>query len=74
MAYTLDTTFGELLADPRAKAVMDQYLPGVSSNPMIDMVKSSSLRALISMPQVAMLGITQEKVQAILDEVNKRVA
>ena len=74
MAYTLDTTFGELLSDPRAKAVMDQYLPGVSSNPMIDMVKSSSLRALISMPQVAMLGITQEKVQAILDEVNKRVA
>ena len=74
MAYTLDTTFGELLADPRAKAVMDQYLPGVSSNPMIDMVKGSSLRALISMPQVAMLGITQEKVQAILDEVNKRVA
>ena len=46
MAYTLDTTLGDLLKDPQAKAVMDQYLPGVSSNPMIEMAKGMSLETV----------------------------
>lgn len=72
-AYTLDTTLGELLADPRAVQVMDQYVPGVSANPMLAMVKGASLRQLVSMPQAAQLGFTQDKAQQIIDEVNKRV-
>jgi hypothetical protein len=71
MTFTLDTTLSELLDDPRAKTVLDKYIPGVSSNPMIGMVKGTTLRAIVSMPQVAQMGITQEKVQSVLDEVNK---
>jgi len=37
MAVTLDTTLGQILDDPQAKAVLDQYLPGVSANPMVGM-------------------------------------
>jgi hypothetical protein len=72
-AYTLDTTLGQILADPKAKAVLDQHVPGISSNPMLTMVSGVSLRSLIAMPQAAQMGFTQDKVQAILDDINKMV-
>ena len=53
MAFTLDTTLGTLLDDPQAKAVIDQYLPGVSANPMIAMAKGFTLNMLLAMPQAA---------------------
>ena len=73
MAFTLDTTVGELLDNPQAKAVLDKQLPGVSSNPMIAMVRGMSLNMLLAMPQAAQLGITKDKAEAILAEVNKQV-
>jgi hypothetical protein len=73
MAYTLDTTLGALLDDPKAKAVVDKYLPGVASNPMVAMVKGLSLRALVAMPQVAQTGVTEQKVQDVLNEINKLI-
>ena len=73
MQFTLDTTLGELLANPQAKAVLDQHLPGVSTNPMIAMVQGMSINSLLAMPQAAQFGITKEKVEAILAEVNKLV-
>lgn len=74
MAFTLDTTLGEILAEPQAKAVLDQYLPGVSSNPMIEMAKGLSLRMVLAMPQAAQFGLTEAKAEEILAEINKRVA
>ena len=73
MAVTLDTTLGALIDDPKAKAVLDQYLPGVSSNPMVGMVRGMSLNMILSMPQAAQLGLTKEKMEAVLAEVNKRI-
>lgn len=74
MAFTLDTTLGAILDEPRAKAVLDQYLPGVSNNPMLAMVKGMTLNSLLAMPQAAQMGITREKVEGILAEINKRIA
>jgi hypothetical protein len=73
MKFTLDSTLGDLLDHPQAKAVIDQHLPGVSTNPMVAMVRGVSLKMLLSLPQATQLGITQEKVEGILAEVNKRV-
>jgi hypothetical protein len=73
MAITLDTTLGTLLDDPQAKAVLDQYLPGISSNPVAAMAKGMTLRMILSMPQAAQLGLTKEKVEEILAEVNKKL-
>jgi hypothetical protein len=73
MAFTLDTTLGAILDDPQAKAVLDQYVPGASANPMIQMVRGATLRALVSMPQAAQLGFTEAKAQQVLDEINKQV-
>jgi hypothetical protein len=74
MKFTLDTTLGEILDNPQAKAVLDQYLPGVADNPMVGMVKGLTLNNLLAMPQAAQLGITKDKVQKILDDVNARIA
>ena len=73
MTITLDSTLGMLLDDPQAKAVLDKYLPGVSSNPLAAMAQGMSLRMILSMPQAAQLGLTQEKAEEILAEVNKHL-
>jgi hypothetical protein len=73
MEFTLDTTLGEILDNPQAKAVLDQYLPGVSDNPMVAMAKGMSLNTIISMPQAAQLGLTKEKAEEILAEINKQI-
>ena len=73
MPFTRDTTIGELLDNPQAKAVLDKQMPGLADNPMIAMVKGMTLNMLLSMPQAAQLGITKEKVDAFLVELNKQV-
>ena len=73
MPFTRDTKIGELLDNPQAKAVLDKQMPGLADNPMIAMVKGMTLNMLLSMPQAAQLGITKEKVDAFLVEVNKQV-
>lgn len=41
-----DTDIGTLLDDPAAKAVLDKYIAGFSSNPQIDMARSMTLKAV----------------------------
>jgi hypothetical protein len=71
MAYTLNSTLGEILDNPKAKAVLDQQLPGVSTHPMVAMARGMSLNMILSMPQAAQLGLTKDKAEALLVEVNK---
>ncbi len=73
MTVTFDTTLGELIDNPKAKAVLDQYLLGVFANPMIAMVKGMTLKMILAMPQAAQLGLTKEKAEALLVEVNKQL-
>ena len=73
MKFTLDSTLGQLLDDPQAKAVLDQQLPGVSTHPLVGMAKGMSLNMILAMPQASQMGLTKEKVEAFLAEVNKRM-
>lgn len=73
MAYTRDTTLGELMDDPQAKTVLDKHLPGVADNPMVAMVRGMSLNSVLALPQAKQLGLTEEKADALLAEINKRV-
>jgi hypothetical protein len=73
MKYTLDTQLGTLLDDPQAKAIMDQYLPGVSANPMLAMARGFTINMILAMPQAAQLGLTKEKAEGLLAEVNKNL-
>ena len=56
MAYTMDTTLGELMKDPKVKPLIDQYLPGVADNPMVSMVDGMTLDAIVSNPMAAILA------------------
>lgn len=71
--FTLETKLGTLIDNPQAKAVIDKYLPGVTTNPMIAMVKGMTLKAILAMPQAKQLGLTKEKVEKVLAEINKVV-
>lgn len=71
MPYSLDSTVGEIIRDPRAREIMDKYAPGVSSNPMIGMAKNWTIKNILAMPQAKSAGLTIEKVQQVLDEINK---
>jgi hypothetical protein len=72
MAFTMDTTLGTLLDNPQAKAVLEQYVPGISTHPMVAMAIGMTLNMLLSMPQAAQLGLTKDKAEMILAEVNKQ--
>jgi len=67
----METTFGELMKDPKVKPLIDQYLPGVADNPMVSMVDGMTLDAIVSNPMAAQFGITEDKVEAILEQANK---
>jgi hypothetical protein len=72
MAYSLDTTVGELLKDTRAIEVLERHVPGVSTNPMIGMASGMTIKSLLAMPQAQQYGVTEEKVRTILEEINAR--
>lgn len=73
MKFTLESTLSQIIDNPQAKAVMEQYMPGVSTNPMLLMAKGMTLNQVLAMPQAAQFGITKDKVEMVLAEINKRL-
>jgi len=69
MSYTLQTTLGEILDDPAAKAVIAKYFPQIDEmGPMLAMVRGLSLEAVAKLPQA---NISQDSFKAIMDELSK---
>ena len=70
MAYTLETTVGDILKDPGAVKILEKYAPDVSKNPMLFLAKGMSLKTVVSMPQAREAGLTEEMVTKVLQEIN----
>jgi hypothetical protein len=70
MAYTLDTTVGEILKDTGAVKILEKHVPGISKNPMLGLAKGMALKSLLAMPQAKDAGITEEMVKKVLTEIN----
>lgn len=70
MAYTMDTTVGEILEDTGAVKVLEKHVPGISKNPMIGMAKGFSLKQILAMPQAKDAGLTEDMVKKVLAEIN----
>jgi len=68
MPFSADSKLGELLANEKAKAILEKYLPGMSTHPQLGMAKGFSLKMIASFPQA---GITPDKLKAIVDELSK---
>jgi hypothetical protein len=43
---TADSTMGELVGNPKAKDVLNKYIPEIVSNPQMEQAKGMSLRSL----------------------------
>lgn len=64
--FSLDTPIETLVADARAKAVLDADLPGVTSHPSYDMFKAMSLRAVQPMSDGKLTDEMLKKVETDL--------
>ena len=47
--YSLDTPLATIVADPAAKAILDKDMPGVTTHPMFEQVKTMSLNQVAPM-------------------------
>lgn len=72
MAYTLDTTVGEILDDTNAVEILEKYAPEVSKNPMLALARGMTLKSILAMPQAKQAGLTEEMVTKVLEEINAR--
>lgn len=50
-AFSVDTPIETLMADERAKAVVNKHLPGIDQHPAYDQFKAMSLKALAPFSQ-----------------------
>ncbi|TQJ30829.1 hypothetical protein [Microbacterium sp. SLBN-146] len=66
--YDLDrTTVGELLDDPRARAIIDELVPGMSDHPMVGFARG--------MPAASVLQMAGGRVDpATLEQLKSRIA
>lgn len=49
MALSIDSKIGELLDNPQAKAIIDQYLPDFSKSPQLAMARNFTLKMAAGM-------------------------
>jgi len=49
MAFSIESTLGELLDNPEASAVLDKHIPGISADPQIGMARGFALSMAASM-------------------------
>ncbi len=67
MAFTENSKLKELLANEEAVKILEKYLPGISTNPMISMANSFTLKQLSAIPQA---NIPEELVSVILSDLS----
>jgi hypothetical protein len=65
MAFTQSTLVKDVLADARARAVIEKHLPGATAHPLISDAMYMSIGEIASFPQA---GISRQKFQAIMDD------
>ena len=68
VALTIDSTLREILADEKGKAVLEKHLPGISTNPQVEMAKGMTLKQLAPLSQGM---ITNEMLSSIAEDLSK---
>jgi len=66
---TAETEIGTLLGDPAAKAILDKWIPGMTTDEQIDMARSMTLKAI----QQYSPDLITDKVLAGIDEDFKKL-
>jgi len=68
MAFTGDSTINDILANEKAKAVVEKHVPGFTTHPQLAMVTSMSLKAVALFPEA---NISSDKLAAIIEDLSK---
>jgi hypothetical protein len=67
--FSIDSKLGDIVKDPAAKAVLDEFVPGASTNPQIKMAFGMTLKAVAGFPQAKiskeLLAKIDEKLKAL---------
>lgn len=67
--FSLDTPVETLMADPKAKAVVDGAVPGIAAHPMYEQFKTMSFNQLAPMAPGQLTAETLAKLKTGLDAV-----
>jgi hypothetical protein len=68
MAVTINSPIKELLADPKAKAILEKLFPGFSNNPQLQMAMGMTLKQI----QPFSRGVlTDDKLKQVEEELKK---
>ncbi|HRW07894.1 MAG TPA: hypothetical protein P5121_22485 [Caldilineaceae bacterium] len=65
MAYTINSTVGQILSDPRAVEILERHIPGASTHPQRHEAWQMSLGEVASYPES---GLTRQKLEALLSD------
>jgi len=65
MAFSENSRIREILADERARAILDKHLPGASTHPQLDMAMDMTLKEISWYPEA---GLTPEMLKAIAED------
>jgi hypothetical protein len=68
MPFTIHSKVRDVLADERAKAVIERHLPGATSHPQLHLGLDMSLQELT---WYAESGLTMAKLTTFLEDLNK---
>jgi hypothetical protein len=71
MTLSKESKLGDIMKDPRFVDIFEKHCPGLSTHPMINMAKTLSIKYLLAAPQAKGMGFTKDKVEAMIDEINK---
>ena len=65
MAFSEKSTIREIIADARAKAILDKHFPGASTHPQLHMGFGMTLKQISWYPES---GMTPEKLKALVED------
>jgi hypothetical protein len=64
--FSADSKMGDLMKEPQALAILEEYYPGISKDSRMKMVAAMTLRALAKFPQAAEIGKKIDEIDARL--------
>jgi hypothetical protein len=67
MALSMDSKLKDLLADPDAKAIIDEIIPQLSGHPSMNMVAGMKMRKIVKIPYS---NVNKEQAKELEDRIN----
>jgi len=65
MAFSEQSTLREIIADERAKVILDKHFPGASTHPQLSMGLGMTLKQVSWYPES---GMSAEKLKALVED------